>query len=130
MNREIKFRVWNTRPKEFEYVDDFYWFEENFYHNNEENNGYILQQFTGLKDCNRKEIYEGDILKDDYGLYIVKFGEFENITSEKFGTGFYVDKISKIKHDTDQYPIYSNTSSKKVIVGNNFQNKELLTNFE
>lgn len=71
MSREIKFRAWDSYEKEM--VDWWHllrdpddWFDGLV--SGEADPGDALMQYTGLKDKNGVEIYEGDIVRDyDWG---------------------------------------------------------------
>jgi len=83
-----------------------------------------VRQYTGLKDKNSKEIYEGDILKDTITkmVYTVKFG----LCFKRGYNGWYVHNeehsyTTSINGDYD-----TNNNSMIEIIGNIYENPELL----
>lgn len=106
--RELKFRCWDWKRKKLIYSIEKYleaFFEEYFAGDN-------FEQYTGLKDKNGKEIYEGDVV--EYGNRNMAIVRFEQ-------GGFYPF--------SEQYNDFGCPYGEDVkIIGNIHENGEILIN--
>ena len=99
------------------------------------NNDLHRMQSTGILDKNSQEIFEGDILEIQGIRMVVKFGSYEYIESSKSnehtigvvydGLGFYVKCINAADPDRIS-PFEPKTLKESAVIGNEFENPELL----
>jgi len=119
--REIKFRAWDTEKKEMTYTPEVWgesddYGEDGSYPNRMSINGifnggsvtygeYVFMQYIGHRDIDNKEIFESDILEDDYHVICPVFWD-------DLETGF------RMKSERDWW--------KCKVIGNIYENPGLL----
>ncbi|RLF40883.1 MAG: hypothetical protein DRN18_04340 [Thermoplasmata archaeon] len=117
--REIKFRAWDRVEKKMIQVYSLSWkYPSGFEINNSDAIMYDLMQYTGFKDKNGREIYEGDIVK---GFYRNKEIIDKVIWWEK-GCGWYVGYDDEEKCNVTALCALEDIE----VIGNIYENPELL----
>jgi uncharacterized phage protein (TIGR01671 family) len=145
-NRTLKFRAWDTLAKQFVYPDRGY--QGHFiltlngqFQNLQNGSGgdeYVVQQWTGMTDINKVEIYEGDILEIQRSERDNAFKKYSQVGVVEFRTGIFL--FSPNGPDNENY--YTIIGFHELfhynekhlgyyapkIIGNIFENSELLNN--
>lgn len=127
--RELKFRAWDKVNNS--------WLTQNFFISSNGDNSsltnYILMQYTGLKDKNGKEIYDGDILKRSYVesefLNVVKPVETSEIIVVEWDKNYCGYKIPSNKPASPATMLLNpNGLPEFEVIGNIYENPELVKN--
>jgi len=118
--REIKFKAWHKREKFMHTVAELHWCqgELKFYGPGVGEGSFgefELMQYTGLKDKNGKEIYEGDVVDCGLGVRKVKY----NHKQAAF-------KYYSLKFNLSFEMLESQIRATDKIIGNIYENPELL----
>jgi uncharacterized phage protein (TIGR01671 family) len=126
--REIKFRAWETQCQCEDCKGIWSWERlQKIRYGNPKNNifndsDYILMQYTGLKDKNGKEIYEGDIvICNEKKRYEREYSKLESVVI--FENGMFVIKPTPNGWLKTFLSLLHSTVE---VIGNIYENPDLL----
>lgn len=135
--REIKFRMWDIRTGKmlawpdldridlFELIQDANWAAADGSPTHR-----VFMQYTGLKDANGTEIYEGDVLgwavDEDGSLFYVQWGEITN-EEDITGYGWVVRYWSEINiYNAPQWFTMPVDGADMKVIGNIYEHPHLI----
>lgn len=136
MPREIKFRAWLKDENKY-----FYWIPEFFsdqspvmgYGDSIDYESIELEQYTGLKDKNGVEIYEGDIItRSAYNKYVglVVFKHVSFVVQVEVNR--FREKYMYLDFKDDDYndgKVSATFETKTEVIGSIHENPELITTY-
>lgn len=128
--REIKFRCWSVKKKTMYHLSESLGSDTSLQLNNHSwgvfeecesictcNKSFkdVLMQYTGLKDKNGKEIYEGDIVMD-----CINYSKYKVMYVVENWTGYVAETLD----EAECWYLYE--FSELEVIGNIYENPELL----
>lgn len=127
MSREIKFRIWSYEDKQYrtdcnltQIFNSMTGTPATVY--SDEGDRFDIEQYTGLKDKNGKEIYEGDLIRvsnDEFQIPSEDKTDGAEVIYSEFETGFvyktWYGRVYVGRHDTSVE-----------VIGNIHENPELV----
>ena len=122
--REIKFRAWSIKKHKFLNIDTLYCangkvcavVEDGVVNDIED---VILEQYTGLKGKNGKEIYEGDIVEYSWDFCGIK-------RKNKYAVEWFSGEVEHYPYSVDSGFTLPDSVDGYIVVGNIHENPELL----
>jgi uncharacterized phage protein (TIGR01671 family) len=134
MNREIKFRAWDKRLKEMQFTIEMHQYKDGSMGIQigdslavRDDDDFILMQYTGLKDKNGKEIYEGDVIRYTKNKHLIYPNFTTVIEYYKYSFGF---RLQNSFNTYDPFCLHDEIEIDFLpyieVIGNIYENPELL----